>query len=136
MTTMTTTRVSVTAPTSGRRAAVRTALSTVERLIFRGDAMVVARANAWSAVQHHAQRRSVLRPGHRYHPGPAVRRARRRQQALPAGAAGAVQADRRAARRRLLGARLRPPVQAQLGDDPDGAVQPAAGHGAPADRHR
>jgi hypothetical protein len=35
---------------------VRTALSTVERLIFRGDAMVVARANAWSAVQHDRER--------------------------------------------------------------------------------
>jgi hypothetical protein len=31
---------------------VRTVLSTVERLVFRGDAMVVARANAWAAVQH------------------------------------------------------------------------------------
>jgi hypothetical protein len=56
MTTMTTTRVSVTVPTSGRRAAVRTALSTVERLIFRGDAMIVARANAWSAVQRDRER--------------------------------------------------------------------------------
>ncbi len=56
MTTMTTTRVSVTAPTSGRRAAVRTVLSTVERLVFRGDAMVVARANAWSAVQRDRER--------------------------------------------------------------------------------
>ncbi|HET9173351.1 MAG TPA: hypothetical protein VFN97_28230 [Actinospica sp.] len=52
---MTTTRMSV-PTTSGRRAAVRTALSTVERLIFRGDAMVVARANAWSAVQHDRER--------------------------------------------------------------------------------
>ena len=51
MTTMTTT-TNVLAPMSGRRAAVRTVLSTVERLVFRGDAMVVARANAWSAVQH------------------------------------------------------------------------------------
>lgn len=49
MTTMTTTNVM--ASMSGRRAAVRTVLSTVERLMFRGDAMVVARANAWSAVQ-------------------------------------------------------------------------------------
>lgn len=49
MTTMTTTNVL--AATTGRRAAVRTVLSTVERLMFRGDAMVVARANAWSAVQ-------------------------------------------------------------------------------------
>ena len=41
---------------SGRRVAVRTALSTVERLIFRGDAMVVARANAWSEVQRDRER--------------------------------------------------------------------------------
>jgi hypothetical protein len=41
---------------SGRRAAVRTMLSTVERLMFRGDAMVVARANAWSAVQRDRER--------------------------------------------------------------------------------
>jgi hypothetical protein len=41
---------------SGRRAAVRTVLSTVERLVFRGDAMHVARANAWSAVQLDRQR--------------------------------------------------------------------------------
>jgi len=54
MTTMTTTNVLPSM--SGRRAAVRTALSTVERLIFRGDAMVVARANAWSAVQHDRER--------------------------------------------------------------------------------
>ena len=54
MTTMTTTgRLP---STSGRRAAVRTVLSTVERLVFRGDAMVVARANAWSAVQHDRER--------------------------------------------------------------------------------
>jgi hypothetical protein len=49
MTTMTTTNVL--AATSGRRVAMRTVLSTVERLMFRGDALVVARANAWSAVQ-------------------------------------------------------------------------------------
>jgi hypothetical protein len=42
--------------TAGRRAAVRTVLSTVERLVFRGDAMSVARANAWSAVQHDRER--------------------------------------------------------------------------------
>jgi len=54
MTTMTTTRVMPS--TTGRRAAVRTVLSTVERLVFRGDAMVVARANAWSAVQHDQER--------------------------------------------------------------------------------
>jgi hypothetical protein len=54
MTTMTTTNVLPSM--SGRRVAVRTALSTVERLIFRGDAMVVARANAWSAVQHDRER--------------------------------------------------------------------------------
>lgn len=41
---------------SGRRAAVRTVLSTVERLVFRGDAMSVARANAWSAVQRDRER--------------------------------------------------------------------------------
>jgi hypothetical protein len=55
MTTMTTTRALPTR-TSGRRAAVRTVLSTVERLMFRGDAMVVARANAWSAVQRDRER--------------------------------------------------------------------------------
>jgi len=38
-------------PEAGRRAAVRSVLSTVERVIFRGDALAVARANAWSAVQ-------------------------------------------------------------------------------------
>jgi hypothetical protein len=41
---------------SGRRVAMRTVLSTVERLVFRGDAMVVARANAWSAVQRDRER--------------------------------------------------------------------------------
>ena len=40
----------------GRRAAMRTVLSTVERLVFRGDAMVVARANAWAAVQRDRER--------------------------------------------------------------------------------
>jgi hypothetical protein len=55
MTTTTTTRA-LSTPTSGRRAAVRTVLSTVERLVFRGDAMVVARANAWSAVQRDRER--------------------------------------------------------------------------------
>ena len=35
---------------------MRTVLSTVERLVFRGDAMVVARANAWSAVQRDRER--------------------------------------------------------------------------------
>jgi hypothetical protein len=55
MTTMTTTRV-VPAGPFGRRAAVRTVLSTVERLVFRGDAMSVARANAWSAVQRDRER--------------------------------------------------------------------------------
>ena len=54
MTTMTTTNVLPS--TSGRRAAVRAALSTVEKLMFRGDAMVVARANAWSAVLHDRER--------------------------------------------------------------------------------
>jgi len=38
-------------PEPGRRAAVRTVLSTMEKVIFRGDALAVARANAWSAVQ-------------------------------------------------------------------------------------
>lgn len=51
---MTTTRVMPS--TTGRRAAVRTVLSTVERLVFRGDAMVVARANAWSEVQRDRER--------------------------------------------------------------------------------
>jgi hypothetical protein len=55
MTTMTTTTGTLPSM-SGRRAAVRTVLSTVERLMFRGDAMVVARANAWSAVQHDRER--------------------------------------------------------------------------------
>lgn len=56
MTTMTTTRAGVTPPATGRQAAVRTVLSTVERLVFRGDAMVVARANAWAAVQRDRER--------------------------------------------------------------------------------
>jgi hypothetical protein len=55
MTTMTTTSALPTR-TSGRRAAVRTVLSTMERLMFRGDAMVVARANAWAAVQRDRER--------------------------------------------------------------------------------
>ena len=38
-------------PEPGRRAAVRSVLSTMEKVIFRGDALAVARANAWSAVQ-------------------------------------------------------------------------------------
>ena len=54
MTTMTTTRAMPS--TANGRAAVRTVLSTVERLVFRGDAMVVARANAWSAVQRDRER--------------------------------------------------------------------------------
>jgi hypothetical protein len=37
-------------PLSGRRAAARRVLTTVERLVFRGDAVDVARANAWAAV--------------------------------------------------------------------------------------
>ncbi|HEX4788491.1 MAG TPA: hypothetical protein VH372_08520 [Actinospica sp.] len=53
---MTTTTRALPTPMSGRRAAVRTMLSTVERLMFRGDAMVVARANAWSAVQRDRER--------------------------------------------------------------------------------
>jgi hypothetical protein len=36
--------------------AVRTVLSTVERLVFRGDVMDVARANAWSAVLRDRER--------------------------------------------------------------------------------
>lgn len=55
MTTMTTTGA-LSPRDSGRRAAVRTVLSTVERLMFRGDSMVVARANAWSAVQSDRER--------------------------------------------------------------------------------
>lgn len=35
---------------------MRTVLSTVERLVFRGDAMDVARANAWAAVQRDRER--------------------------------------------------------------------------------
>ncbi|HEV2634835.1 MAG TPA: hypothetical protein VGX23_06780 [Actinocrinis sp.] len=38
-------------PAPGRHTAVRTMLSTMERVLFRGDALAVARANAWSAVQ-------------------------------------------------------------------------------------
>jgi len=38
------------APTTGRRAAARRVLTTMERLMFRGDAVNVARANAWAAV--------------------------------------------------------------------------------------
>jgi len=34
-----------------RRGAVRTVLNTVEWVIFRGDGLTVARANAWAAVQ-------------------------------------------------------------------------------------
>lgn len=52
MTTMTsgaTTGTPTTALT-GRRAAARRVLTTMERLMFRGDAMNVARANAWAAV--------------------------------------------------------------------------------------
>ena len=55
MTTMTTTRALPARP-SGRRVAVRTVLSTVERLVFRGDVMEVARANAWSAVLRDRER--------------------------------------------------------------------------------
>ena len=36
---------------AARRGAVRTVLNTVEWVIFRGDSMTVARANAWAAVQ-------------------------------------------------------------------------------------
>jgi hypothetical protein len=40
-----------TAAGSGRRAAVRTVLSTVERVLFRADGLHVATANAWAGVQ-------------------------------------------------------------------------------------
>jgi hypothetical protein len=36
---------------AARRGAVRTMLNTVEWVIFRGDGLTVARANAWAAVQ-------------------------------------------------------------------------------------
>lgn len=36
---------------AARRGAVRTVLNTVEWVIFRGDGLTVARANAWAAVQ-------------------------------------------------------------------------------------
>jgi len=49
MTSRVTTGTSAVAPT-GRRAAARRVLTTMERLMFRGDAMHVARANAWAAV--------------------------------------------------------------------------------------
>ena len=39
-----------------RRSAVRTMLTTVERVIFRGDGLAVARANAWAAVQEDRER--------------------------------------------------------------------------------
>jgi hypothetical protein len=39
-----------------RRTAVRTMLTTVERMIFRGDGLAVARANAWAAVQEDRER--------------------------------------------------------------------------------
>jgi hypothetical protein len=39
-----------------RRTAVRTMLTTVERVIFRGDGLAVARANAWAAVQEDRER--------------------------------------------------------------------------------
>lgn len=38
------------ATTTGRQAAARRVLTTMERLMFRGDAVNVARANAWAAV--------------------------------------------------------------------------------------
>ncbi|WP_034268759.1 hypothetical protein [Actinospica robiniae] len=52
MTTMTSgvTTGTPTAALTGRRAAARRVLTTMERLMFRGDAMNVARANAWAAV--------------------------------------------------------------------------------------
>jgi len=36
---------------AARRGAMRTVLNTVEWVIFRGDGLTVARANAWAAVQ-------------------------------------------------------------------------------------
>jgi hypothetical protein len=36
---------------AGRRAAVRTVLFTVERVLFRADGLDVATANAWAGVQ-------------------------------------------------------------------------------------
>jgi hypothetical protein len=39
-----------------RRSAMRTMLTTVERVIFRGDGLAVARANAWAAVQEDRER--------------------------------------------------------------------------------
>lgn len=36
---------------AARRGAVRTVLNTFEWVIFRGDGLTVARANAWAAVQ-------------------------------------------------------------------------------------
>jgi hypothetical protein len=38
-------------PEPGRHTAVKTVLTTMERVLFRGDSLAVARANAWSAVQ-------------------------------------------------------------------------------------
>ena len=39
-----------------RRKAVRSVLTRVERVIFRGDGLAVARANAWAAVQEDRER--------------------------------------------------------------------------------
>lgn len=39
-----------------RRSAMRTMLTTMERVIFRGDGLAVARANAWAAVQEDRER--------------------------------------------------------------------------------
>jgi hypothetical protein len=41
---------------AGRRAAVRSVLFTVERVLFRADALDVARANAWAGVQADRER--------------------------------------------------------------------------------
>jgi hypothetical protein len=41
---------------AARRGAVRTVLNTVEWVIFRGDGLSVARANAWAAVQEDRKR--------------------------------------------------------------------------------
>ena len=53
MTTMTsgvTTGTSAATLPNGRRAAARRVLTTMDRLMFRGDAVNTARANAWAAV--------------------------------------------------------------------------------------
>jgi hypothetical protein len=39
-----------------RHRAVRSVLTTVERVVFRGEGVEVARANAWAAVQEDRER--------------------------------------------------------------------------------